>query len=186
MLAFPHQLSGGLRQRVAIAIALSCDPDVLIADEPTSALDVTVQAQLLGLLGHLCTERRLAVLLITHDLGVVAGYANDVAVMYAGRIVEQGATRPIFAAPRHPYTRALLDAVPRVTEGSHQRLAPIPGTPPVLLGRPPGCAFSPRCPAATDRCHTDDPTLSSIEVGRLVACWHPVGVTDAARAGAAD
>ena len=186
MRAFPHQLSGGLRQRVAIAIALSCDPDVLIADEPTSALDVTVQAQLLGLIGQLCAERRLAVLLITHDLGVVAGYANDVAVMYAGRIVEQGATRPMFSAPRHPYTRALLDAVPRVTQGSHQRLAPIPGTPPILLGRPAGCAFAPRCPAATDRCHTVDPTLSSIEDGRLVACWHPVGFLPAARGVVAD
>ena len=175
--AYPHELSGGLRQRVAIAIALSCDPDVLIADEPTSALDVTIQAQLLDLLDRLRAERQLAVLLITHDLGVVAGRADDVAVMYAGRIVEQGDTATVFRDPQHPYTTALLGAVPRLEHSSHHRLAAIPGVPPILLGRPPGCAFAPRCSRAGPRCSSDDPQLVPSSADSSVACWYPTGVT---------
>ena len=177
MRAYPHELSGGLRQRVAIAVALSCDPDVLIADEPTSALDVTIQAQLLDLLDRLRAERQLAVLLITHDLGVVAGRADDVAVMYAGRIVEQGHTATVFRDPQHPYTAALLGAVPRLEHRSHHRLAAIPGVPPILLGRPPGCAFAPRCSRAGPRCSSDDPQLMPSSADSSVACWYPTGLT---------
>lgn len=175
MRAYPHELSGGLRQRVAIAIALSCDPDVLIADEPTSALDVTVQAQLLDLLDELRRERRVAVLLITHDLGIVAGRADEVLVMYAGRIVERGRASEVLQVPHMPYTKALLDAVPRMDGPSHRRLAAIPGSPPVLLGEQAGCAFAPRCSAADDRCRVERPVLAERPgyAGHEVACWYP-------------
>ncbi len=168
--AYPHELSGGMRQRAAIAIALSCDPDILIADEPTSALDVTVQAQILDLLDGLRVERKLAVLLITHDLGIVASRADEVAVMYAGRIVEHGTTRALFNQPSHPYTRALLGAIPRLDTVSHQRLASIPGTPPILIGRPAACSFAPRCPDVHAACLEAEPVLEP--AGHTVAaCW---------------
>jgi peptide/nickel transport system permease protein len=183
--SYPHELSGGLRQRVAIAVALSCDPDILIADEPTSALDVTIQAQLLDLLDDLRRERRLAVMLITHDLGVVASRANSVAVMYGGRIVEQAPTAELFATPSHPYTTALLGAVPRLAQPVHHRLAAIAGSPPSPLMPRMGCSFASRCAYASDRCASDDPHLVAMSSGsastpvahsaaHLVACWNPV------------
>jgi peptide/nickel transport system permease protein len=176
MRAYPDQLSGGLRQRVAIAIALSCDPDVLIADEPTSALDVTVQAQILDLLDTLRRERRLAVLLVTHDLGIVAGRADWVLVMYGGRILEAGPAASVLGEPQLPYTKALLDAVPRVDAPPHRRLAAIPGSPPVVIGEQVGCAFAPRCTRESSQCWTARPELASTDgdAERLVACWHPL------------
>src|SRR5262245_33437484 len=148
---YPHQLSGGMRQRVAIAIALACEPELLIADEPTTALDVTIQAEILDLLQRLQRERRTAMILITHDLGVVAGRTDEVAVMYAGRIVEQAPTRTLFKAARMPYTRALLASVPRLDDGKGRRLATIDGHPPDLVRPPRGCSFGPRCCSVGDR-----------------------------------
>lgn len=158
--AWPHELSGGLRQRVSIAIALSAMPDILIADEPTSALDVTIQRQLLDLLSKLREERGLSVLFITHDMGIVASRADDVAVMYAGRVVEYGTTTEVFADPRMPYTRALLSSIPRIDGEAHTKLAVIPGIPPVPFGLRVGCAFAPRCSLAVDTCFTEIPDLS--------------------------
>ncbi|HXW80552.1 MAG TPA: ABC transporter ATP-binding protein, partial [Acidimicrobiales bacterium] len=146
---YPHQLSGGQRQRVMIAIALSCDPKLLIADEPTTALDVTIQSQILGLLDDLKERLGMAVLLVTHDMGVVAGRSERVNVMYAGRIVETAPTKELFAHMRHPYTQALLGSIPRLTQDRAQRLYSIPGIPPDLTGPPPGCRFAPRCYRAT-------------------------------------
>ena len=166
--AYPHELSGGMRQRVMIAMALACRPEVLLADEPTTALDVTVQAQILELIGGLCRDRGTAVVLVTHDLGVVAGVADRVAVMYAGRIVEQGPVERIFASPRHPYTQALLRSLPRLDRKS--QLTAIPGMPPDLSRLPEGCAFAPRCPEAHGRCRTLAPGwLGEPEDG--AACW---------------
>jgi oligopeptide transport system ATP-binding protein len=168
---FPHQLSGGLRQRVAVAIALAPNPEVLIADEPTTALDVTVQAQLLELLRRERVERGMAMLLITHDLGVVAGMTDRLCVMYAGRIVEEGPTESVFAEPRHPYTLGLLRSVPRLDTELQDRLPSIPGAPPPIWARPTGCPFRPRCPFAMDQCEVEDPPLEAHGPGRAAACW---------------
>jgi peptide/nickel transport system ATP-binding protein len=175
---YPHELSGGMRQRVTIAVALACEPDLLVADEPTTALDVTVQKQILDLLSRLQRERGMAMILITHDLGIVSGRANRVAVMYAGRLVETAPTRRLFAAVRHPYTEALLRSSPRIDAPSHTRLQAISGRPPDLANPPPGCRFAPRCPHATDRCREEQPALREAEAGHLVACHHPVEVRD--------
>jgi oligopeptide/dipeptide ABC transporter ATP-binding protein len=168
--AYPHQLSGGMRQRVGIAIALAAEPEVLIADEPTTALDVTVQAQILELIDRLRQERGMAVLLITHDLGVVAGRADRVAVMYAGQIVEEARTADLFSTPSHPYTRGLLASVPRIT-GTLKRLSPIPGTVPPPAQWPPACRFEPRCGERFARCAKEMPTLLGAGAGHTSRCW---------------
>jgi oligopeptide/dipeptide ABC transporter ATP-binding protein len=166
---YPHQLSGGLRQRVMIAMALACNPRVLIADEPTTALDVTIQAQILELIAKLQAELGMAVLLITHDLGVVAETAHRVAVMYAGRVVEEAQVLALFERPRHPYTAGLLRSRPRLDVG-HGRLVPIEGTVPDALHVPAGCAFHPRCPLAVERCRREEPPLVE-SAGHRFACW---------------
>jgi oligopeptide transport system ATP-binding protein len=165
---YPHQFSGGMRQRVMIAMALAADPEVLVADEPTTALDVTIQAQILDLLRGLQEERSMALLLITHDMGVVAQAADDITVMYAGRVVEQGPADAILADPAHPYTRALLLSVPR-PEHKGRALPVIPGSPPDISALPTGCAFSPRCPLAAHEC-TAPPPLVEVAPGHLSAC----------------
>ncbi len=167
---YPHQLSGGMRQRVMIAIALASEPDLLVADEPTTALDVTVQAQILEVLDRLRAARGMAVLLITHDLGIVAGRADRVAVMYAGRLVEEAATTELFAHPSHPYTRGLLASVPRIA-GPVTRLTPIAGTVPPPTAWPTGCRFHPRCPVALPRCPTEDPPPLPVGSGHRMRCW---------------
>jgi oligopeptide/dipeptide ABC transporter ATP-binding protein len=174
MAAYPHELSGGMRQRVMIAIALLCRPDLLIADEPTTALDVTTQAQILELIRELRAELGMAVLLITHALGVVAEMADRVAVMYAGRVVELAPVEAIFATPRHPYTVGLLAANPDLAFGQ-DRLATIPGTVPNLLDPPPGCRFWPRCPRADDACRAAQPELRELSPGHAAACWKAAG-----------
>jgi oligopeptide/dipeptide ABC transporter ATP-binding protein len=173
---YPHQLSGGLRQRVAVAIALAPGPDVLIADEPTTALDVTIQAQLLDLLKHEQQRRNMGLILITHDLGVVARMADRIAVMYAGRIVEYAPAERIFHRPRHPYTLGLLRAVPRITGPVQDRLSSIPGAPPLISEQVPGCRFRPRCDFALARCAAEDPPLEESERAHAVACWADVSV----------
>jgi oligopeptide/dipeptide ABC transporter ATP-binding protein len=170
--SYPHELSGGMRQRVMIAMAISCEPALLIADEPTTALDVTIQAQILDLLRDLKQRLGMSLLLITHDLGVVATEADEVAIMYAGRIVERAPSRALFAAPAHPYTQALLASLPRL-ERRAERLTPIPGSVPDLLELPSGCRFRDRCPRASERCAREDPQLAEIAPGRAVACFHP-------------
>ncbi|HSB98231.1 MAG TPA: ABC transporter ATP-binding protein [Spongiibacteraceae bacterium] len=169
--AYPHQLSGGMRQRVTIAMALACEPKLLIADEPTTALDVTVQAQVLNLIGELQQQSGMAVLFITHDLGVIAETCRNVAVMYAGRIVEQAAVTDLFAAPRHPYTRALLGSLPALSANPQQPLAAIPGQVPDIEQRPGGCAFANRCSYRTEIC-TQLPPLREVAVGHRSACFH--------------
>jgi len=167
----PHKLSGGMRQRVMIAMALSCEPRLLIADEPTTALDVTIQAQILELLRTLQRETGTAVVLITHDLGVVAETADEVAVMYAGRIVERAAARTLFERPEHPYTVGLLGAIPRL-DAEQDRLASIEGQVPSPLRPPPGCRFAARCPFADARCHAQAPVLQEVGEDHVAACWH--------------
>lgn len=167
---FPHQLSGGLRQRVIIAMALACDPQLLIADEPTTALDVTIQAQIMDLLGKLQSERQMATLLITHDLGVVAESAQHVAIMYAGLIVEYASVKQLFANPGHPYTRGLLASVPRLGD-KQDRLSPIDGQVPSPLAHHTGCPFLERCPDVIPTCSGSCPKLKEIEVGHFVRCW---------------
>jgi peptide/nickel transport system ATP-binding protein len=171
---YPHQLSGGLRQRVMIAMALSCEPKLLIADEPTTALDVTIQAQILKLLDDLKTRLGMAMLLITHDMGVIAGHADRVNVMYAGRIVETAETDNLFTHMHHPYTQALLASIPRLSQDAGQRLLNIPGLPPDLTNPPEGCRFAPRCSKATDKCRSEEPPLTGEAGDHLFACWHPV------------
>jgi peptide/nickel transport system ATP-binding protein len=173
---YPHELSGGMRQRVMIAMALACQPKLLIADEPTTALDVTVQAQILDLLRQLRQKMGSAIILITHDLGVVAEMAERVVVMYAGRKVEEAPVAELFARPRHPYTRALLKSMPRLStapanEDERARLTEIPGVVPALVGDIPGCVFAPRCDYATERCRTAYPPLVREGPGHTVACW---------------
>ena len=167
---FPHHLSGGMRQRVMIAMALACDPVLLIADEPTTALDVTIQAQVLDLLRDLQQRLGMAILLITHDLGVIAEVADEVQVMYAGKIVESAPVTTLFADPQHPYTIGLLGSIPRI-EVERKRLATIEGTVPSPNRQPKGCRFSPRCPFADRRCREEPPPLRDVEAGHLVACW---------------
>ncbi|MGH7101608.1 MAG: ABC transporter ATP-binding protein [Acetobacteraceae bacterium] len=166
---YPHQLSGGMRQRVMIAMALACRPDLLIADEPTTALDVTVQAEILGLLGELQRETGMAIVLITHDLGVVAEVADRVAVMYAGRIVEEAPTISLFDDPQHPYTLGLLGSIPRLDQ-AHERLLAIEGAVPPPFALPPGCRFHPRCVFAAPECAMCDPPLAALGPGHRVAC----------------
>jgi len=168
---YPHQMSGGMRQRVMIAMALSCDPDLLIADEPTTALDVTVQAQILDLIRALQAESGMAVLLVTHDLGVVAEAADNVAVMYAGRVVEQAAVADLFADPQHPYTLGLLGSIPRLEE-DRARLLAIEGAVPPPSMLPPGCRFNPRCVFASDLCRVESPMLRELGAAHGVACHH--------------
>ena len=176
---YPHQFSGGMRQRVMIAMALSCDPKLLLADEPTTALDVTIQAQVLEVMARLSRELGTSVIVITHNLGVVARYADRVNVMYGGRIVESGDASEIYAHPKHAYTLGLLESVPRL-DARTGRLIPIEGTPPDLTNLPPGCAFSPRCRFATDQCREERPDLVEFQPGHLVACWNSDAVADEA------
>jgi oligopeptide/dipeptide ABC transporter ATP-binding protein len=168
---YPHQFSGGMRQRMMIAMALSCNPALVLADEPTTALDVTIQAQILELMKDLSRRLGAAMLMITHNLGVVARYADRVNVMYAGKIVERATARELYANPRHPYTLGLLRSVPRLDEPRRAKLQPIPGQPPDLSRLPEGCSFVPRCPYALERCRTDGPPLDEVGAEHLSACW---------------
>jgi peptide/nickel transport system ATP-binding protein len=172
---YPHQLSGGMRQRVTIAIALACGPRLLVADEPTTALDVTIQKQILDLLETQQRDRAMGLVIITHDLGVVAGRTDRIAVMYAGRVVERGPTRVLFHDRRHPYTEGLLRSIPRMSNPGHSRLQVIPGRPPDLVALPEACAFAPRCRYAQARCLEQQPQLVDVGLGHEHACFYPVG-----------
>jgi peptide/nickel transport system ATP-binding protein len=176
---YPHQLSGGMRQRVMIALALACGPRLMFADEPTTALDVTVQAEILNLLQDQQRDRFMAMVLITHDLGVVAGRTDEIAVMYAGRIIEQAPTAALFARMRHPYTEALMRSIPKLENKSHTRLRVIIGRPPDLVAPPPGCKFAPRCPYVQERCHVEEPQLTETGMrGHRFACHFPLGTPE--------
>ena len=180
---YPHQLSGGMRQRVMIAVSLACGPRLLFADEPTTALDVTVQAQILDLLQAQQTERHMAMILVTHDLGVVAGRTDEIAVMYAGKVVEKAPTSVLFSEMRMPYTEALLNSIPKLEDPSHTKLQIIGGRPPDLINPPSGCNFSPRCPYAQPRCFEEEPPLRDADTpGHQFACWYPVGTPEGRKA----
>ena len=169
--AYPHQLSGGMRQRAMVAMALSCNPALLIADEPTTALDVTIQAQVLELMTGLRTKFDTSMMFITHDLGIVANIADDVAVMYLGKIVEHGPVKAIFSHPLHPYTQGLMDSIPSISDSSKKRLVPIRGSVPNSYSIPPGCVFAPRCPKSMEICRKNIPALQADGDGHQVACW---------------
>jgi oligopeptide transport system ATP-binding protein len=168
---YPHQFSGGMRQRVMIAMALSCNPDLIIADEPTTALDVTIQAQILELLKKIQLDRGTGLIMITHDLGVVAGMTDRTNVMYAGHIVETASTDELFANPRHPYTLGLLNSIPRLDDLEKGRLKPIRGLPPDLIDLPNMCPFAPRCDFAEEQCFQQNPLLREVVPGHEIACW---------------
>jgi len=169
---YPHQFSGGMRQRVMIAMALICTPQVLIADEPTTALDVTIQAQIVELVKQLRDQLGMAIIWITHDLGIIAGLADRVGVMYAGYIIEEAAVKELYAHPTHPYTLGLINSLPRLDETVHRRLDSIDGLPPILMERPTSCPFAPRCKYAFDRCLTENPLLKPVGPDHNVACWY--------------
>jgi oligopeptide/dipeptide ABC transporter ATP-binding protein len=177
---YPHQFSGGMRQRMMIAMALACDPPLVLADEPTTALDVTIQAQILELMKDLSRRLGVAMLIITHNLGVVARYADRVNVMYAGKIIERGTAREVYGQPQHPYTLGLLRSVPRLDEPRRARLAPIEGQPPDLTRLPPGCAFAPRCAFRVERCTREAPPLEPVgATGHVTACWESTRLKEA-------
>ena len=180
---YPHQFSGGMRQRVVIAMALSCNPRLIIADEPTTALDVTIQAQILDLMSSLADEFGTAMIIITHNLGVVARYAQNVVVMYAGKIIERGTSEEIYHNPKHPYTIGLLNSVPRLDEAEKERLEPIEGLPPDLVDLPVGCSFAPRCKYTYDKCTQETPYLMTATDGHESACWRHAELTELAAAG---
>ena len=178
---YPHHFSGGMRQRIMIAMALACNPQLILADEPTTALDVTIQAQILELMRNLSRELGVAMLIITHNLGVVARYADRVNVMYAGRIIEQATAADLYANPRHPYTLGLLHSVPRLDEPRRARLDPIEGQPPDLTRLPPGCAFQPRCKYRVERCVEAPPLVPLDAAGHCAACWEAANIASASR-----